>query len=436
MKVSLVYSHTKSHWLSCQFITRNLLESYSRFIPVKKPEICQIVNYHKNISFYEIEQTTLDILKFSPESIIFLDHTPHPYELINCLDEEYLKNPRLKRPSLIFHVYGDFPLLSAGWLKCSSALKRFKIKWICASDSQVDLVKKFIKKGESSIYLAPFPIDDSKFYFDLKIRKEARKKLNIKDDEITFIYSGRLSYQKRIQDLLVLYQLFKKHSSRPTRLLLAGPFDNLGNPYIGEHFHEGEFAQKLISYFSLLDEDTKKSINYLGCVEEEALNRIYNSADIFVSLSTHNDEDYGMSPAEALSTGLPAVLTNWGGYSSFQFDDAVKLVPVKINQSKVSIDINTKVFHKEVSDFSLRMEALRANRASMALKNSRRINIKKVGKSLEDILEAEFESFKGFTPFMNKFNQIFKTAKPFVSQQPVYSDFYKEIYESYISKKS
>ena len=36
--------------------------------------------------------------------------------------------------------------------------------------------------------------------------------------------------------------------------------------------------------------------------------------DVFVSLSVHQDENFGYAPIEAMACGVPAVVTDWGGY--------------------------------------------------------------------------------------------------------------------------
>lgn len=54
------------------------------------------------------------------------------------------------------------------------------------------------------------------------------------------------------------------------------------------------------------------SIEYLGIVSDEELARLYAGAKAFLALAT--DEDFGMTPVEAMSYGTPVIAYNGGGY--------------------------------------------------------------------------------------------------------------------------
>ena len=84
---------------------------------------------------------------------------------------------------------------------------------------------------------------------------------------------------------------------------------------------------------SLLPDKIKSKIIFQPFAPLEDLKTIYNACDCFVSLSTYHDEDYGMSVIEALSCGLPLVLSDWAGYSGFQSRavDAIKYVDCKLD---------------------------------------------------------------------------------------------------------
>ncbi len=436
MKVTFVYSQIESHWLSCQTITKNLLASYSQIFPIENSKKCQIVNYNKDSRLFDIEKISNNIFEFNPDIIVFLDHSPHPYPVLKAYDLLLKQNKQTQLPVIHFHVYGDFPLMSKEWIQSAKILKKFAIKWICASDSQTELIRKFIKKGKDSIFKIPFPVDTSSYFFDSRLRSKARTKLGITKNEVVFVYSGRISYQKRIQDLLDLFGLLVNNTDVSIRLFILGPFDSLGNPYTGEYFQEGEFAQKLINYFNTFTEDVKSKITYLGCAEETMLNEVYNAADIFVSLSTHNDEDYGMAPAEAICTGLPAILSDWGGYSSFaQNENQVLLIPTRINANKPLIEISRKEFGIKAAKLISQIESLRTERDHIKKKNLENFGVDGVASQLKKLIKTNVEIFSGFTPAMEDFGQSLKKSAPFLEGNPKYSDFYNELYESYVSKK-
>lgn len=91
-----------------------------------------------------------------------------------------------------------------------SHLKRFQ-KCICCSSTAFEFLNKRIKNCtyiRNSIYKEP--IDINKYY---GIRKNIRSKYNIGNGDIVYIYAGKLSKLKRIDDLVIFFnqQLQKNH---------------------------------------------------------------------------------------------------------------------------------------------------------------------------------------------------------------------------------
>jgi hypothetical protein len=52
----------------------------------------------------------------------------------------------------------------------------------------------------------------------------------------------------------------------------------------------------------------------------EAYNRAWAASDIFVSLSDNLQETFGITPVEAMASGLPVVVTDWDGYKDTVVD--------------------------------------------------------------------------------------------------------------------
>jgi glycosyltransferase involved in cell wall biosynthesis len=68
-----------------------------------------------------------------------------------------------------------------------------------------------------------------------------------------------------------------------------------------------------------------RHVSLLGELDEPALRRCYDSADVFVLATLQ--ETYGMAVAEALAHGLPIVATTTGAIADMVGDDAGLLVP-------------------------------------------------------------------------------------------------------------
>jgi glycosyltransferase involved in cell wall biosynthesis len=64
--------------------------------------------------------------------------------------------------------------------------------------------------------------------------------------------------------------------------------------------------------FAKLTKDKASNIEFLGYVSEEELGALYRKAKAFLALAT--DEDFGMTPLEAMAHGTPVIAYRGGGY--------------------------------------------------------------------------------------------------------------------------
>ena len=72
--------------------------------------------------------------------------------------------------------------------------------------------------------------------------------------------------------------------------------------------------------------DLAAHVRFLGPIQGDRLNQLYDEADVFVSASLY--EGYGMVLAEAMARGLPIVCTTGGAAAATVPDDAgLKVVP-------------------------------------------------------------------------------------------------------------
>ena len=158
-------------------------------------------------------------------------------------------------------------------------------------------------------------------------------------------------------------------------------------------------------------------------------------------MSTHNDEDYGMSPAEAICTGLPSILTDWAGYSSFKIGDTngCTLVPTKINTENNSIAYARPALFKSLIKNVEVIKSFQLNREKISKINSDNFSISGNVVVLKEILNSKPEKFKGFTLYMTELAAVFrKKTPPFSIYKTVttinYNKLYTKLYDSYLSK--
>ena len=426
MKIALIFSKKSSLWTSCQRITPNILKLYERQSSYLYPIH---FNFHHDINAVECLQMAKKIKDQGIDCMAFLDHSPHPKQLLIPL--EFLLGKTEARPKLIFHLYGDFTLYSSYWIELENILKRYKCKFLAASDREQMLVSQFIKAPQNKVFKLPFPVDEKQFKIDNKVRKTARKELNIQEKTPVFLYTGRISLQKNILFLINNFVRASKKAKEPPVLIIAGGFDNIGIPFTGHHplphYYSFQFYRHLYNI-----NPKKIRIEFVGQLSLTQLFKYYNASDYFISLSTHNDEDFGMSPIEAMFCGNRSILTDWGGFASFQTQESFcQMIPVTFSGEKIIIDHNMAVHL-----YSKAMEqASPIKRKFISEYYQKKFGVRGLTNSLRNIICGPFSFFKSYeTPFY-LLNSCLKSSPsaPFakLEKEKAYGPLYMDIYAPY-----
>jgi glycosyltransferase involved in cell wall biosynthesis len=426
-KIALVHQNQPSGWTSCRSITRGLIAAYRDAQPDAD---LRSFSLNLDLATYGVLRLAERILEFNPDAISFVDHAPHPAALIRALAEvhAFAKRPL---PKLILHVFGDFPLKPGEWLAIETILKESDVRFVCASEKQRALLESFIHADAGAIEWIPFPVYETGESFDQDLRNQARKDLGLAPEEQVFLYAGRMSLQKNVLLLVKAFFSYSAQFDPSAKLLLAGPIDDIGVPYLGKLPPPGLFSFDLRQ---LLDAGSRsaspQAVRYLGDLSAKDLRAVYHASDLYVSLSTHNDEDFGMSPAEAAVSGAPLVLTDWGGFSSFRTllgDDTVLTVPVKIHDKSVSPsaeDCVRALLSASRSSTDAEARSMRARRACGHL------SVAGVASRIRKLTQSEkCSGFVSFTPLFGQVARAFRLnpEAPF-SSGLVYSSLYREVY--------
>lgn len=432
-RAAIISSKKSSEWISCQSIQKNLLQAY------------KLSGIETNFLLFsgapgearEVTAITENIIHLNPQVVIFVDHKPHPHALIKSLAQIY-KNKK-RKPELHFHVYGDFPLYIKEWKGAEKYLKTFQVRWICASEAQRTLLLSLLRKPTDCVHI-PFPISTQVFRpTNTSELVSLRRRLGIPNKSKVLLYTGRLSRQKQILSLIKCFDeasvhLIKSKKAAPY-LLLAGTFDDLGRPYLDEHDNLNQYFSEYALLKNSLSPEVSKRILYLGNLKEGPLCDLYNLADAYISLSLHNDEDFGMSPAEALCSGAPAILTSWGGFNSFS-ENFTSVTAISTDLDSRGPSFNKKAVVNSILTLCLEGSRSFSQRQKLAKEAHHFMSIKAVADKLKDLRNTPASSFLGFNTFMKSLpSHLHKPGPLFYENSKLFNDEYLRLYNSYVLAK-
>lgn len=133
-------------------------------------------------------------------------------------------------------------------------------------------------------------------------RREARAALGIAPDAFVLLCIGRVSPFSKA-DLLPLLGLFRelreRNPTRDLRLVIAGPVDSQPyNTLLQSHARTLGVAEQL---------------QWLGGIEPGRRHLVHGAADLFVAPNDSVSEGFGLTPLEAMASGVPQVVSDWDG---------------------------------------------------------------------------------------------------------------------------
>jgi len=153
-----------------------------------------------------------------------------------------------------------------------------------------DLNFKNVKKIPLMINLDEYKQDFNKPFFDL-----------VKDDRKNIIFVGRISPNKKIEDLIKVLFYYKKYISPSVRLIITGKTNSLPKYF--------QAVRDLASRFLLTSED----ILFTGHIPFDELLSVYKLGDVFLSMSEH--EGFCLPLIESSFFKVPVVAFNAGAVS-------------------------------------------------------------------------------------------------------------------------
>lgn len=148
----------------------------------------------------------------------------------------------------------------------------------------------------------PLGVHCKDYAFGEADRQAARARLQLADDEVAFLFLGRLSFHAKAHPhpMYVALEQVARETGRRIALIQCGWF---ANEFIGNAFKQGatDFAPSVRHLF-------------LDGREPGQRDDAWAASDVFISLVDNIQETFGLTPLEAMAAGKPVIVTDWDGY--------------------------------------------------------------------------------------------------------------------------
>ena len=200
----------------------------------------------------------------------------------------------------------------------------------------------------NGIDLDRFKIVDEAFESDLK------KKYNFKEEDVVFIYSGRMQESKGIVFLLASFlELFKKHKN--IKLLFVG----------GSVYHNSKINEITTSLKNRVEEAlATKNVFFTGFIDYKYMHHYYKISSVAV-LPSIETEAFGLTSIEAQAAGLPVIVSDAGGMPETINKDSGFIV-------KVKEDLKDQLIH--FMNLLIKDDKLRETMSEQALLNAQKFS--------------------------------------------------------------
>ncbi|MGH2458658.1 MAG: glycosyltransferase [Chloroflexota bacterium] len=182
-------------------------------------------------------------------------------------------------------------------------------------DEVAELVASY-DADRSRVRVVPSGVDVERF--KPVPRSDARRELQLSDDERLVVYVGRLLPRKDVENLIHAVARLRDRVRAPFRLIVVG-----GETESADLAREPEM-RRLVEVAERIG--VSGLVRFAGRRPSDRLRAYYSAADVFASTPWY--EPYGLTPLEAMACGTPVVCSAVGGMT-FTVADGVTgfLVP-------------------------------------------------------------------------------------------------------------
>jgi len=150
--------------------------------------------------------------------------------------------------------------------------------------------------------IIPLGVHSADFAVTDATRNAARRSLGLADDETAVLFAGRLSFSTKAHPY-PMYQALNMVAERTDKRIVL---IQAGQSFTKE---AGEAIRDASERFS-----PRVRHLFVDGADSAAYASAFRGADIFMSLSDSIQETFGITPVEAMASGLPVIVSDWNGY--------------------------------------------------------------------------------------------------------------------------
>lgn len=196
---------------------------------------------------------------------------------------------------------------------------------------EIDRLKSEV--GLNKLQLPKFPVIplgiDASIFRNGPDKSDAKRKIKIEHDEIVVLYLGRLSFHAKSHPFQ-MYAALQHAASKIDKKICLIECGWFPNTYVEEAFEEAFIKTcKTDNIRRLLIDGTDQSKKHLAL----------KASDIFISLSDNIQETFGITPLEAMASGLPVLVSDWDGYKDTVTNEVGYKVPTYMPGQGMGRDI-------------------------------------------------------------------------------------------------
>jgi glycosyltransferase involved in cell wall biosynthesis len=133
-------------------------------------------------------------------------------------------------------------------------------------------------------------------------RSHTRASLEIGDDEVCFLFAGRMTFHAK-SNPVAFYSALELACNELKKKLVCIEAGIYPNDNVKKAFEDARALLAPSARFISLDG-----------ADQGLYDSAWSASDVFVSLSDNIQETFGITPIEAMAAGLPVIVTDWNGY--------------------------------------------------------------------------------------------------------------------------